>query len=321
MKKLALWGLWHVHAGHLATLAQKYSELIGVWDENREKLEEFCEKYDLYAFSSLEEMLFSEAEGIIVCTATSNHKETIITLANAGKHIFTEKVLAITDEDCNEIEKAVKENSVKFAICLPNVFYSGTRTIKEIVDSGEIGKVNCIRFKYSHTATSDDTMTDHFYSKAECGGGALIDHGAHGIHMIYFFKGIPTEFKSILTIATENEGAERKNKDRVEDSSVSVMSYPDGCIAINESSSVTHGPMTLEVNGEKGMLLWTCDKVIKRSPKTNDEFTEIEQIPGMPHPLKQFVMEDIDPACGIEAAKAVSFMINRLYENQDRLSR
>lgn len=315
MKKLALWGLWHVHAGHLAELAQKYASLIGVWDEDTKALNEFCKKYNLYAFSSLEEMLSSDAEGVIVCTPTSRHKETILTLTKAGKHVFTEKVLALTDEDCDEIVKAVKESGIKFAICLPNAFYDGARTIKAIVDLGEIGKVNCIRFKYSHTATSDDTLPAHFYCKKECGGGSLIDHGAHGIHMIYFFKGMPAQFKHIGTIANSNENAEKKNIDRVEDSSVSVMAYPDGCIAINESSSVTQGPMTLEVNGEKGSLLWTCDRVIKRSPETNDEYTEIEKLPGMFHPLKQFVYEEIDPVCGIDAARDVSYMINRLYEN------
>ena len=57
MKKLALWGVWHVHAGHFVEMAQRYCDVAGVWEDNREWQTEFCLKHNLYAFNSLDEML------------------------------------------------------------------------------------------------------------------------------------------------------------------------------------------------------------------------------------------------------------------------
>ena len=106
--KIALCGLWHVHAGGYYRTAKEYGEVIGVWDENPEWRKDFAEKNSLYEFKSFEELLESDAEGVIVCSATNIHTEVITKLAEAKKDIFTEKVLALTNEDCDKIEKAIE---------------------------------------------------------------------------------------------------------------------------------------------------------------------------------------------------------------------
>ncbi len=314
MKKVALWGVWHVHARHFVDVASRYGEVVGVWEDNREWQAEFCRKHNLYAYSSLEEMLSSDVEGVIVCTETSRHKEVILKLIEAGKHIFTEKVLAITDEDALEIAEAVKKSGLLFAICFPNIAYGFTQTIKaEILDKGELGKINSVRFKYSHTAASEDELPPHFYDRKTAGGGSLIDHGVHGLSVIYHLFGLPTRYKSMISVATENEGSLVKNKDRVEDNSFALMGYDNGLIALNECSSVATVPLTIEISGEKGSCRFTCDRITKN---INGEETVVKETKRLFHPLKQFMLEYIDPAFGVDTGVAVTYMVNRLYENQ-----
>ncbi|MBR4880312.1 MAG: Gfo/Idh/MocA family oxidoreductase [Clostridia bacterium] len=314
MKKVALWGVWHVHAGHFVDMASRYGEVVGVWEDNREWQAEFCRKHNLYAYSSLDEMLTSDVEGVIVCTETSRHKEVILKLIEAGKHIFTEKVLAITDEDANEIARAVKASGLLFAICFPNIAYSFTQTIKEeILKKGELGKINSVRFRYSHTAASEDELPPHFYDRETAGGGALIDHGVHGLSVIYHLFGLPARYKSMISVSTANKDSLTKNKDMVEDNSFALMGYDNGLIAMNECSSVASVPLTIEISGEKGSCRFTCDRLTKNIDSIE---TEVEQTKYMFHPLKQFMLEDIDPAFGVDTGVAVTYMVNRLYENQ-----
>ena len=315
MKKVALWGVWHVHAGHFVDMASRYGEVVGVWEDNREWQDEFSRKHNLYAYSSLEEMLESDVEGVIVCTETSRHKEVILKLIEAGKHIFTEKVLAITDEDALEIAEAVKKSGLLFAICFPNIAYGFTQTIKaEILDKGLLGKVNSVRFRYSHTAASEDELPPHFYDRETAGGGSVIDHGVHGLSVIYHLFGLPARYKAMLSVSTTNKGSLEKNKDMVEDNSIAVMAYDDGLIAVNECSSVTSGPLTIEICGETGRCLFTCDKLTMKL-EGQDEVV-VEESTRMFHPLKQFMLEDIDPAFSVDTGVAVTYMVNRLYENQ-----
>ncbi|MBR4336179.1 MAG: Gfo/Idh/MocA family oxidoreductase, partial [Clostridia bacterium] len=109
-RKLALWGAWHVHAEkYLSAAAEAGATVVGIWDEDPERRDKIAAKCSLPAFASEEELLASGADGVIVCTATSDHPRVLTKLAEAGKDVFTEKVLATTDEDAEKIAAAVKK--------------------------------------------------------------------------------------------------------------------------------------------------------------------------------------------------------------------
>ena len=98
-RKLALWGAWHVHAEkYLSAAAEAGATVVGIWDEDPERRDKIAAKCSLPAFASEEELLASDADGVIVCTATSDHLRVLTKLAEAGKDVFTEKVLAAPDE-------------------------------------------------------------------------------------------------------------------------------------------------------------------------------------------------------------------------------
>ena len=94
--KVAVCGVWHVHAGEYTQRAMELGQVVGFWEPNDAHAEDFLKVFDLPRFSSFEELLASDAEGVIVCTATSEHPDLMVRIADAGKHIFTEKALAPT---------------------------------------------------------------------------------------------------------------------------------------------------------------------------------------------------------------------------------
>lgn len=315
MKKIAICGVWHVHAGGYTETAGKFAEVIGVWDENEKMKNDFCQKSGLHAFSTFQELLESDAEGVIVCASTESHTELLIQLANAGKHIFTEKVLALTEEDCDRVAEAVSANNVNFVISLPHKFDAGPLTVKQIADSGELGKINFVRYRNCHSGSIDNWLPEHFYNAKECGGGAMIDLGAHGMYIIDWLCGRPTTCKSIFTHACTNEAANQLNKDGVEDNAITVMEFENGCIAVNETGFVSkYYPMIFEVGGEKGTVIFNGTSVEKRTAETEGKPVTVPMCAPLPKPIEQFVTGQILEGCGMKEAKALTHLMAEAYK-------
>ena len=116
--KVAICGAWHVHAKGYAKQALELGEIVGVFERNDALRAAFLKLYDVPVFESLDDLLASDAEGVIVCSASCDHADDMVRIADAKKDIFTEKVLALTDEDCLRVARAVERNGVKFVISL-----------------------------------------------------------------------------------------------------------------------------------------------------------------------------------------------------------
>ena len=310
--KTVICGLWHVHAEGYYQVAARYTDVIGVYEPNEAWRKAFCEKYGVKAFSSFEELLASGADAAIVSTSTDTHTEVICRLAEAKMDVFTEKVLALTSKDCEKIEKAVAENGVNFVISLPHKYAGWIRAIKKIVDSGELGKINYFRFRNAHNGSTGNWLPKHFYDAKECGGGAMIDLGAHGMYLADWFCGMPVAARSVFTLACSNEETALRNTDRVEDNAVTVLQYADGCIALNETGFVTVGyPMTLEVGGEKGCIIGNGSTVTRLTAGAAPEAVPFEE--NLPAPIEQFCTGRNLPGCGIEEAKHLTKLMEMAY--------
>ena len=305
--RTAICGVWHVHAPDYTKHALQHGEVLGFYEENDKLAAKFQEKFGLPRFESLDALLESEAEGVIVCSATCDHASHMVRIANAGKHIFTEKVLALTTEDCLRIGEAVKRNGVKFAISLFQKYLGSRLAVKAVADSGELGKINYLRFRNCHSGSTRDWLPSHFYNARQCGGGAMIDLGAHGMYLAHWLLGLPKTASSVFTVAC---GAER-NRDRVEDNAVTVMGFEGGAIAVNETGFVSNAsPVVLEVFGENGYVRMEGDRIIKCVGKT---VSEVRAQEDLPLPIVQFLTGEILPGCGMEEATALTRMMEMAY--------
>jgi len=309
MMKIGLLGVWHVHASDYLRVAREMgAEVLGAWDPNAEMLAAFCKEKNLPAFESREALLASDVQGVICCSSTDRHPQDIIAAAVAGKDIFTEKVLALSTSECEEVEDAVNQAGVRFVISTPQKYTAGPRTVKQLVENGKVGKVNYFRFRNCHGGSVDRWLPEHFFHAGECGGGAMIDLGAHGMYLLDWFLGQPECGRSVFTIADENA----KNIDRLEDNAVTVFSYPNGTIALNETGFDSVGcPMRLEIGGDKGYIVWEGDTV------TLSDHTAVGQkiplIPAQPLPIYQFMKEEILPGCDMQTAKGLTRLMELAY--------
>ena len=170
----------------------------------------------------------------------------MVAAAKAGKHIFTEKVMALTVRECEEIAQAVREAGVKFCISFPHRTMPHNLFAKKVVDEGLIGDITLLRIRNAHNGSVAGWLPDHFYDPVECGGGAMIDLGAHGMYLSRWLLGEPVRITSMFNNYIDKP---------VEDNAVSVIEFKNKAIAINETGFVTSdSPFSLELYGTHGSL-------------------------------------------------------------------
>lgn len=312
--KIAILGVWHVHAPDYTRTALAHGEVVGFFERSDALADAFASHFGLPRFATVEDLLASDCEAVIVCSATKDHTADIIAAAKAGKHIFTEKVLALTDAECDAIESAVNESGVNFVISLFQKYVGSRKAVKAVAHSGELGKINYLRFRNSHNGSTGNWLPAHFYNAEECGGGAMIDLGAHGMYLTEWILGVPAVASSAFTVSCDSPAVAEKNADRVEDNAVTVMSYESGAIAVGETGFVSaNDPVVFEVHGELGMVRMEGDRVTKRTAATGGQEVEVSVPESDPAPILQFVTGKILPGCGMAEAKALTHMMVMAY--------
>ena len=250
--KIGKISLWHVHAWDYIREAQQHpdAEIAAVWDELPERGRAAAEQLGVAFFAALDDMLaYDGIEAVIVDAPTSMHHEVMIAAARAGKHIFTEKVLALTLKEANDIVDAAARNNVKLTVSLPRLNDGYTAAILSTLEQNLLGDVTLVRARLSHNGALAGWLPDHFYNVQQCGGGALVDLGCHPMYLTRLFLGQePVAVTAHYGYVTGKE---------VEDNAVAVLTTDSGAIGVVEAGFVnSQSPFTLEIHGTKGTLLY-----------------------------------------------------------------
>nr|WP_202886988.1 Gfo/Idh/MocA family oxidoreductase [Cohnella zeiphila] len=305
---------WHVHAEDYTrqVLGNSETKIAAIWDELPERGREKAEKYGVPFIESLDELLSrSDIDAVVVDAPTNIHRDVMVKAARAGKHIFTEKVVAPTIREVNEILAEVREAGVKLAVSLPRLYDNYTQAIRGVIEEGTLGKLTLARVRLSHNGSTANWLPEHFYSKEQCGGGALIDLGCHPVYLVRLFLGLPTSVSATYGYVTGRE---------VEDNAVSVMSYEGGAIGIAEAGFVnSNSPFSIELHGTEGTLLYGFpeEKIVVLSGKLEGGRKEVPIGDRLPFAFDQWVDHVKN---GTEASENVAFAadLTRLMEAANR---
>jgi predicted dehydrogenase len=225
-------------------------------------------------------------DGVIVTTATAEHHRVITAAARAGKHIFTEKVIAATERETVDILEAVDQASVVMMVCLPRLSNGYTQAIRSIIQRGEIGEVTYFRMRVGHNGAlrtesePDGWLPPQFFNLEEAQGGALIDFGAHPLYLTRYLVGMPVSLSAQYGYVTGRS---------VEDHAVVTMRYERGAIAVAEVSFIdSPGTFDIEVHGERGQLRISqpvMELEIRRARANRRERADWEPVTDVPADL------------------------------------
>ncbi|MDE0444665.1 MAG: Gfo/Idh/MocA family oxidoreductase [Gammaproteobacteria bacterium] len=288
MLRVAMLSRWHVHANQYAgeTRANPDADVVAVWDEDGRRGTAWAEELGVPFEADLDVLLASDdIDAVCVVTPTNLHGDVMVRAANAGKHIFTEKVLATTVADCEAIADAVTANGVKFCISFPRRTIPQILYAKQALDEGLFGQVTALRVRIAHDGAVRDWLPAHFYDAQACGGGAMMDLGAHGMYLSRWLLGAPKRIVSVFNTVTGRA---------VDDNTVSVIEFESGAIAVNETSFTGFGgSYSLEIDGTEGAyrMLSPAEGVEVRSRHLDGNgWQRPEQLPrALAKPIDQWV--------------------------------
>ncbi len=312
MINVALVGAWHVHFRGYATDIKNNPDcrITALWDDDPVRGKEQAEKFGCCFVEDYDELLKREdVDAVSVCTSTDLHKDVIIKAAKAGKHIFTEKVLCFTKADALEAAEAVKAAGVKFCISFPWKTRGDFMWMKEAVDSGLIGEVNYARMRNAHNGASSDWLPESFYDKKTCGGGAMMDLGAHSMYILNWLLGEPVKASSAFTNVKVKS---------VEDNAVTLLTYKNGAIGVSETAFVAeNNPFEMEIVGSKGTIL-AGGFMGKTCYNIGDGWIFPNLPGGKESPLSAWIngiKDGTDIPYGIDDAVALSAVMEMAYSN------
>lgn len=202
--RTAIVGCGVISTSYIESLQAKFSiiEIAGCYDRNVDKCQASAQRYDIAALSWEQILDDPTIEMVINLTPPQAHYDVIKALLNAGKHVYSEKILTIDLAQSGELLALAKANNCRLG-CAPDTFLGASvQTAKAIVDSGMIGEITSC-----HCALNRDSalFAEIFPFTSKEGGGIGFDVG------IYYI----TALLSILGPVNEVSGYSRtRNKQR-----------------------------------------------------------------------------------------------------------
>jgi len=167
--------------------ASARSELVAVASRSIEKAEAYAKQWNIpRAFGSYEAMLADPDIDVIYNPLPNRlHAEWTIKAAQAGKHVLCEKPLAVTVDEVDAVRAAAEQAGVVVAEAFMYRHHPQTLKIKELVDSGAIGRLRLVRGSFTfNLAREADVRLDPALS-----GGSIWDVGCYPIGYARFVVG------------------------------------------------------------------------------------------------------------------------------------
>lgn len=172
-------------AHHLA-FSVETAEFVAIADAdetNARSVAQACRVADIY--TDYHELLArADIEAVVIVTPTHSHTAVIKAAAAAGKHIFTEKPLALTLASCDEAITAVDAAGVNMMVGFMRRFDPAYLAAKRQIDDGLIGQP--VMFK---SVGRDPWRTSLEYARRENSGGLIADMAIHDFDLARWLMG------------------------------------------------------------------------------------------------------------------------------------
>ena len=169
-------------------------EMVAGADISAEANAAFKEQFpNAEVFTDYRDVLkIKDIDAVFISTPDYCHEEMAIAALEAGKAIYLEKPMAITIEGCDRILKTAMETGSKLFIGHNMRHFPVILKMKEIIDSGMIGEVQCGWCRHFINYGGDAYFRD-WHSEQKNANGLLLQKGAHDIDVMHWLMGSYTK--------------------------------------------------------------------------------------------------------------------------------
>lgn len=216
-------------------------EIAAIGSRDLAKAEKFAAEFHATPLGSYEDLVASDVDAVYVATPHSLHAENSILALNAKKPVLCEKPFAVNAVQASAMISASQENSVALMEAMWSRFLPHYQSIREIVDSGELGELVALYADHGQPLPADRYYRLH---APELAGGALLDLGIYPISLAFMVLGEPD---SILASSEPTESG-------VDAQTSMIFSYFTGQQAVMTTTLKVRTPCTAQIIGTRGRI-------------------------------------------------------------------
>jgi predicted dehydrogenase len=192
-----------------------------------------------------------DIDAVIVATPQRIRPEIAIAAARAGKHLLCEKPLAVSPADAHRMVDVARESGVVMATVHNYVFFPVYKALKEVVDSGEIGKLETVTLNFLGVEDRPGNVAYRprwRHDARESGGGVLMDM-LHAVYLAdWFMGGYSTSVNAFVDRRRDSDGD-------VEDYALVRYGYPSGQAMVNMAWGEGQGGVELMGTAGRAVLI------------------------------------------------------------------
>ena len=249
---IALVGLGYYSTDLLAPALQTTEKcyLAGIVTGTPEKAEKWKQRYNIpdkniYNYQNFDSIANNpDIDIVYVVLPPSMHKEYTIRAAKAGKHVFCEKPMAPSVNDCMAMIKVCKDNKVNLAIGYRCQHDPNTQEYMRITKEKLYGKVKMIACGAGYF----DARTTHWKQNKALGGGVMGDMGVYALQGARLATG-----EEPIAVTAQASTTRPEIYKEVEETMMFQLQFPSGALAACHTSFGIQMNY-LQVNYEKGWL-------------------------------------------------------------------
>lgn len=177
--RIGVIGCGNISGIYLKNLARfPLARVVACADLVPEKAEQVAAEYGIPTVLRPDDLIrHSDVDLILNLTVPKAHAEVSLAAVQSGKHVYSEKPLAVTRSEAAELLEQARRNGVRIG-CAPDTFLGGShQTCRDIIDEGLIGEpVGAVAFMLCHGHETWHPSPEFYY---EVGGGPMLDMGPY----------------------------------------------------------------------------------------------------------------------------------------------
>lgn len=226
-------------------------ELRTCYTRNPERRRSFAADFGCAQDESLADVLArDDIDALVVTAPNDQHAGIIEAAAAAGKHVYTEKPVAVDLADVRRIERAVTASGIVFAVGHSARRLSGLREMKRLLVSGEAGSVSMAEAVFGNDRGLELKEGDWRADPDASPGGPLTQLGIHQIDNLQYLLG-PAR-RAVAMGQAPRQGIENQL-------SVGVLLEFDNSLGYLGCNWLSPGSFTIDLYGTKARLRYALN--------------------------------------------------------------
>lgn len=331
---------------HAETARRCGAQVSAVWDLHADRARSCAERSGGVAVGSLDELLArGDVDAVAIAVPNAAHAECAVRSFASGKHVLLEKPMAMSLAECDAIMAAARKADRVLQMGFVCRGSPTSHAAKAFVDAGRLGRIYHARCSI-HRRRGIPGLGGWFTTKAQSGGGPLIDLGVHVLDLARWLCGKPKALRASGSCHTNFGSLMERYR------FVDMWAGPprlDGTFDVEDHATALvrfEGGLTVELNatwamnipedalkdgiylfGDKGGIWFSVfDGGLTLATEENDRIVDVRPLlePGAPLPLawdrqyRQFIdatTRGIAPHATADDGRAIQSIVEAIYRS------